>query len=165
MVPGLNLSTEDWEDICRQEGGWEYIDGKIEAGTNSKREEMKNEFREKVGLERLKEALEANEWESSGGGDNVDEEENGFEKEIDGWGDQAMEETDVDLANLKKALLEGEKRGDSLNDEAPPGDADVQALESMMLKMQAVRDMGASMPEEERKKFAAKTVRDVMRNL
>ena len=42
-------------------------------------------------------------------------------------------------------------------------DEGVEELESMMLKMQAIKDMGADMPEAERRKFAAKAVRDVMK--
>lgn len=45
------------------------------------------------------------------------------------------------------------------------GDEGVEELENMMLKMQAIKDMGADMPEHERRKFAAKAVRDVMKDL
>ena len=44
-------------------------------------------------------------------------------------------------------------------------DAQVEGLESVMLKMQAIKDMGADMPEAERKRFAARAVRDAMKNL
>ena len=44
------------------------------------------------------------------------------------------------------------------------GDEGVEELENMMLKMQAIKDMGADMPEHERRKFAAKAVRDVMKD-
>ena len=54
---------------------------------------------------------------------------------------------------------------DDIEDEEVEGDEDVLALEGMMLKMQAVRDMGADLPEGERRKLAAKAVRDVMRRL
>ena len=41
----------------------------------------------------------------------------------------------------------------------------VEELETLILKMQAIKDMGADMPEAERKNFAAKAVRDVMKRL
>lgn len=44
-------------------------------------------------------------------------------------------------------------------------DDHVQELESMMLKLQAIKDMGADLPEAERRKFAAKAIRDVMKNM
>ena len=42
---------------------------------------------------------------------------------------------------------------------------EVQKLESMMLKLQAVRDMSAGLPEDQRKRMAAKAVGEVMREL
>ena len=31
IVPHLTLSDEEWEDLCRDCGGWEWIDGEIEG--------------------------------------------------------------------------------------------------------------------------------------
>lgn len=45
------------------------------------------------------------------------------------------------------------------------GDEGVEELENMMLKVRAIKEMGADMPEAERRKFAAKAVRDVMKTL
>lgn len=45
------------------------------------------------------------------------------------------------------------------------GDEGVEELENMMLKVQAIKDMGADMPEAERRTFAAKAVRHVMKTL
>ncbi len=44
-------------------------------------------------------------------------------------------------------------------------DEGVEELENMMLRMQAIKDMGADMPESERGKFAAKAVSDLMKVL
>ena len=41
----------------------------------------------------------------------------------------------------------------------------VEELESTMLKVQAIKDMGADMPDAERRRFAARAVRDVMKTL
>lgn len=37
-VPRLEISDEDWEDLCREAGGWEWIDGEAEG------EGKRNEF-------------------------------------------------------------------------------------------------------------------------
>ena len=42
---------------------------------------------------------------------------------------------------------------------------EVQKLEGMMLKLQAVRDMSAGLPEDQRRRMAAKAVGEVMREL
>lgn len=49
--------------------------------------------------------------------------------------------------------------GESLDDE------DVQKLEGMMRKLQGVRDMSAGLPEDQRKRMAAKAVSEVMKDL
>lgn len=37
-VPRLEINDEDWEDLCREAGGWEWIDGEAEG------EGKRNEF-------------------------------------------------------------------------------------------------------------------------
>lgn len=49
--------------------------------------------------------------------------------------------------------------GESLDDE------EVQKLEGMMRKLQGVRDMSAGLPEDQRKRMAAKAVSEVMKDL
>ena len=44
-------------------------------------------------------------------------------------------------------------------------DDDIQKLEGMMLKLQAIKDMGTDMPEAERRKMAAKAVGDLMKQM
>lgn len=114
-----------------------------------------NEFGEKVGIVRLKEALEAHEWDAGGGDVDVDdlEEELGVE---DGFGAEAAE-VQREMVGLKMAVRR--------EDEEDEGDEGVEELENMMLKMQAIKDMGADMPEGERRKFAARAVRDVMKTM
>ena len=41
----------------------------------------------------------------------------------------------------------------------------VEELENMIRKLQAIKDMGADMPASERRIFAAKAVKDVMKAL
>lgn len=161
------MGTEEWDDLCRESGRWEYIDGSIGIDTAGQKARV-NEFGEKVGMARVVEALEANEWEGSGGGVGALGED-----DDDDEGDEELKEVRVGGQGVEIGAVVGEERGlkESLlgktveGDEEPGGDEDVMALESMMLKMQAVRDMGADLPEGERRRFAAKAVRDVMRTL
>lgn len=44
-------------------------------------------------------------------------------------------------------------------------EGDVQQIEQMMRKLQAVRDMSAGLPEDQRKRMAARAVGEVMRDL
>ena len=44
-------------------------------------------------------------------------------------------------------------------------DDQVQELENMMLKLQAIKDMGVDLPEAQRRNLAAKTIRDVMERM
>ncbi|KAI4189459.1 MAG: hypothetical protein LQ346_005103 [Caloplaca aetnensis] len=154
------MNDDEWEDLCRECGGWEWID--IEATG-------KNEFGEKVGLERLQETLEANEWDE-GGGDAVisTDDIKDFEADL-GLLDDAKGATPTgmdlghDFDGMHEAILgRGEEGAD---DGCSEGDIHVEELESMMLKMQAIKEKGASMPEEERKRFAAKAVTEVMKSI
>jgi len=136
-----------------------------------------NGFGEKVGVERLREVLETNEWEGG--------EEGGYEDEDEGEGEEGegmgmgveVGELRGEMMGLRGVVggvgvgeeegVGGEAGGEVEGEEGEEdgGDEEVRALESMMLKMQAVRNMGADMPEGERRKFAAKAVRDVMKTL
>ncbi|KAL9121251.1 MAG: hypothetical protein Q9187_002186 [Circinaria calcarea] len=193
-APPLTMEEEKWEDLCRESRGWEFIDGTDATGVNKGvGKGIRNEYGdlkleggkvekgltpqsqtnpETTGLARLKEALEANEWsiddegeqgfeiEGELGGLGLEEEEEDFGVEIRSEGKQVDEEMREPILgrkgdwedNLPKAALEG-------------GDEEVRELERMMLKMQAVKDMGVDMPEAERKKFAAKAVREIMKTL
>lgn len=179
ISPGLEVTNEEWENLCMDCGSWEWIDGELDWKVEWKGEGKKerNEFGgesristqqtkrnwcicadsgafqiERRGIERLKEALEACEWEGVDV-DNISDDlglENGFSAEA--------AEVEREMMELKMTVngAEGSDEG---------ADEGVEELENMMLKMQAIKDMGADMPESERKKFAAKAVRDVMRAL
>ena len=165
-LPHCDLSAEGWEDLCREEGGWEYIDGRIGLPPHDQPDDARavNEYGEKVGLARLKEALEANEWESGGGGSGQDS------QDLDTLGEAADSDIetqeitgkDEDFATLRKRLMED---GQVEAEADEPDEEGVQMLEHMMQKMQAVRDMGADLPELERKKFAAKAMSEVIRSV
>lgn len=162
---------EEWEDAAR-EWGFEYVDAEavVEGG--------RNEFGERVGMGRVREALEANEWE---GGDEGVEGSEGEEGEEDWSKTFAAEEAEMgmELLGLKTAVNGGEEAsGDAGEDEG----AQVEELERMMSKLSGIKgsytdvllvpfsgltwctDLAAEMPEEQRKKFAAKAVNDLMKS-
>lgn len=149
---------EEWDDVAMQYG-FEFV----EFGAQGV-----NEFGEKQGVERVREALEANEWahEEGGGGEDDLELEDGDEDEFGdfGFGREEAEMT-AELFGLKASLL-----GDEEEDEDGYGDAlgekeqknQVDDLDKMMSKLMAVREQSADLPEAQRKRMAAKAVRELM---
>jgi len=84
------------------------------------------------------------------------EDDDGFE------GSFAAEEAEMnmELFGMKGALAGLD------DDEGPePGDKEVEDLEVMMQKMVAIKEMGEGMEEAERKRFAAKAVNDLLKDL
>ncbi|KAF7900099.1 hypothetical protein EAF00_004435 [Botryotinia globosa] len=156
-TPCLEKSFDEWEELC-QEHGFEFIDFESKG---------RNQYSEPMGLERLKEALEANEWE---GGDDDGEgidlgdfEDDGDDNKSIGFGIEAAE-LEMEMFGMKQAIY-----GESSEKTNPEGEIEnedgVEQLEALMLRMQAVKDMGADLPEAERKRFAAKAVNDLMKTL
>lgn len=180
LRPLLNMTNDEWENLCLECGGWEWIDSEAKG---------KNEFGENVGLERLRETLEANEWD----GGNLDVEDNMdvFETEL-GLRDESPVsraiEAETDAPGMHEAILKQDEDGN----EDPGGDDQIEELESMMLKIQAIKgvylnpifvlfdavpylhqrqlipfplaEKGAGMAPNDRKRFAARAVMEVMKS-
>ena len=159
LKPCLLMESEEWDDLCMNCGGWEWIDGEVNSGVVAKsgvKDEARNDFGEKVGLDRLQEALEANEWE----GGEVDMDKLGLEEDGFGFETGQMEREMMDLKIAVEEDIDGkEEHGEEDEKEG------VEGMEGMMLRMQMIKDMGADMPEAERKRFAAKAVRDMIKTL
>ncbi|KAG9239034.1 hypothetical protein BJ875DRAFT_449250 [Amylocarpus encephaloides] len=153
-TPYLDMSHEDWEDTC-QDFGFEFIDFEKSG---------RNEFHEPMGVERLREALEATDW--VGNDDDFDVEDALNELDLDGDDADSLgfgidpKEMEEEMKGMKQAIYGGNgAEGDDDQDE------EVEKLQAMMLKMQAVRDMGVDLPESERKRLAAKTVGEIIKTL
>ena len=137
LRPVLQLPIEQWEDLARECGGWEYIDAEA-TGTN--------EFGEKVGMDRLKEALEATEWEGGDGGiedEGLDEMLGLNEGEILNTEDLEVES---DGPGIREAILGQSNGKEGDGQEKPSGNLEGQEgqteeLEVIMLKMQAIKGM------------------------
>ncbi|KAK4230400.1 hypothetical protein QBC38DRAFT_534391 [Podospora fimiseda] len=152
--------VDEWDDLCAGLG-MEFVhwEGKTEKG-------KRNEFGERVGIERVREALESNDWDFGvGPGSDDDEGEEEGEDEFDlGVGVGKAE----DMEALKRAIFGRDEEGEGSNEEGGEdglNDEDIKSLERMMQKLQAVRDMSAGLPEGERKRMAKKAVEEVMKEL
>ncbi|KAF6834057.1 alpha and gamma adaptin binding protein p34 [Colletotrichum plurivorum] len=208
--------TEEWEDLCA-EWGLEFV--QVRGG---KKDDGRNEFGEKMGISRVLEALEANDWTGDGAADvdsdaedasdiprkprplaagsddedefDLDDPESldfGFDKadfeglkqaiwnfeqehagddeatkskegDGEGSGGKQGETQKADEKKEKKADDEKEKKTDENED---LNGEEVEKLERMMRKLQAVRDMSAGLPLEQRRKMAKKAVGEVMKDL
>ncbi|KAK0727849.1 alpha and gamma adaptin binding protein p34-domain-containing protein [Lasiosphaeria miniovina] len=218
-------ALDEWEDCCT-EWGLEFVHARatpaatpaVPAGGGASGQ--RNEFGEKMGIPRVLEALQVNDWSGADSFGDDDGEEDYAEAKILSKGKSGdklsagrREDTDEDdesdpdkldfgfdredFVGLRKAILAGGGDGDSGDDEAlvipetssggaavekasptdvkdegkegdgdeKLGDEDVQKLERMMRKLQAVRGMSAGMPEEQRKRMAKKAVTEVMKEL
>lgn len=159
-----------------------------------------HELSEKMGIPRVLEALESNDWDSLATADDEDQlaalggDANPGADEDDGV-DLDPENLDFgfdreDFEGLKKAIWEArvEREGEGGDDQATGGkpsdldqapaqtrnaddggddlgDEDIQKVEQMMRKLQAVKDMSAGLPEDQKKRMAAKAVGEVMKEL
>ncbi|KAL1646039.1 hypothetical protein SLS58_003459 [Diplodia intermedia] len=152
---GGGWGVEEWEDAAR-ERGFEYVDAEAKG---------RNEFGEMQGMARVREALEANEWEGDDGAGLSDFEdlEGGEGSGDEDWNKTfAAEEAEMgmELLGLKTELNGGGDDDADGEDQA----AQVDELERMMSKLSGIKDLAAGMPEEQRKKFAAKAVNDLMKS-
>ncbi|KAH6850606.1 alpha and gamma adaptin binding protein p34-domain-containing protein [Chaetomium sp. MPI-CAGE-AT-0009] len=184
---GDGEELDEWEDLCA-EWGMEFVHvaeagvrgGKGEAGEGGER----NEFGERMGLARVMEALEANDWSGGGMGAEGEGEEGDDLAGVGAKGERGEDEDDdfdpekldfgfdrEDFLGLRKAIWSGGGDGGGegsqggVDEDGEVGEEDVQQLERMMMKLQAVRDASAGLPEEQRKRMAARAVGEVMREL
>ncbi|KAJ4251971.1 hypothetical protein NW762_011271 [Fusarium torreyae] len=184
---GGDGNEEEWDEICA-EAGLEFVSvgGKGDTG--------RNEFGEKTGVARVKEALEANDW-SQLQAPLSDDEFGDFETSSAKAGDDDDNELDpqkmgfgfdkADFEGLRRAIweasqdveepseptkAEASKEGASGGNTAGGGldeldEDEIAKVEKMMRKLQAVREAGEGMGEEQRKRMAARAVEEVMREL
>lgn len=155
-TPYLEKSFEEWEETC-QEFGFEFVDfeakGRNEySGVSLPRfvkQEREADRTEPMGLERLKEALESNDWD----GDDLeaaaaledlkDSDDSEDEGSLDfGIGRDEMAE---EMKGMKQAIYGGTISGEAANPDEAEQDEEVEKLQAMMLKMQAVRGRSSAL--------------------
>jgi len=127
-VPRLEVGMERWEELG-MEGGWEVVD--VEA-------RGRNEFGEGQGVERVREAVEANDWAGGDEGEDGELDLDGLE-DSDGEGSVGFgidpEEMREEMEGMKRAIYGGGEDEESGEDEKK----DVEEMEALMRKMQAMR--------------------------
>ncbi|KAL1969270.1 hypothetical protein VTN77DRAFT_9462 [Rasamsonia byssochlamydoides] len=166
-----------WEDELYDMGvfGFEVVawDPKTD---NKKDEEKRNKFGEYEGMRRIREVLETHDWAVSKdkdkdndndldnflhSEDEHDDHEDGFKLEVD--------ELEREMMGLRFAIQNGGRDNDDDDDDDEHNEHDaelkVEELEALMMRMRAIKDMSADLPESQRKAFASKAVRDLMREL
>lgn len=148
LQPRLELEVEVWEEMCR-ECGFEFVDFEVKA---------RNEFGESAGMERVREALEANDWAADdeiGDGDGEDgDDDAGSFGSFAGGGDDGEgmdplkfigDEMEREMFGLHRAIFgDEESTGESsvhgITDDEDE-EAQVEKLETMMMRMSALKGM------------------------
>ena len=143
---------------------------------------------ETTGLPRLLEALATNDWESSAADalnpdldldldDDADNDPEGLLQGIEDADGKEMRVPMIPRATTLKAASANASAGTDSNvpeererdadwDDREEGEEDkVETLQTLLLKMQAVKDLGADMSVAERRKLARRAVREVMRDV
>jgi alpha- and gamma-adaptin-binding protein p34 len=129
--------------------------------------EGKNGFGEKLGLDRLREALEANEWTDAADvdDDELDTEIERFEDDDDDLESFARDEAEMtaELFGMKAALVGSDFEPDADDIWTPRSQAtQVADLDRMMSKLLTVKEQSADLPEQQRKRLAAQAVRELL---
>ncbi|KAF4551188.1 putative alpha and gamma adaptin-binding protein p34 [Elsinoe fawcettii] len=139
-----SLVHEEWEDLCIDHG-FEFIDA---AATG------KNDFGEAQGLDRIRETVETNDWSAAF----VDDEDG--EAPV-GTFDDEQAQMNAELWGLKASLL----AEDNEDDDTARENLEVENLEGLLQHAMAIREEGAAMPLDQRRRFAAKAIDDLMKNV
>ncbi|KAB8256963.1 alpha and gamma adaptin binding protein p34-domain-containing protein [Aspergillus pseudonomiae] len=157
------FSVPWWEDKLFDLGlvGFEVVNwDPREVGS-----EERDRFGEYQGMRRVREILETHDWASTPAGesDGVDGVEDELERHLleDGF-DLEVNELEREMVGLRFAIENG---GDDVGGIDGDDEMKVESMEALMLRMKAIKDMSDELPESERKRFAAKAVRDIMMEL
>ncbi|KAE8380252.1 hypothetical protein BDV26DRAFT_257595 [Aspergillus bertholletiae] len=158
------FSVPWWEDKLFDLGlmGFEVVNwDPREVGCSEERDR----FGEYRGMRRVREILETHDWAStpSGRADGAGDVEDELERHLleDGF-DMEVNELEREMVGLRFAIENG---GDDLGGIDEDDEMKVESMEALMLRMKAIKDMSDELPESERKRFAAKAVRDIMMEL
>ena len=166
-------------DLCQQ-WGFEYVDYEKKG---------RNDYGERQGVERVKEALEANDWDDSGNDGNLDYyDDDGDEGAADaderGVLGSVAGEFEQEMFGLRQAIERGGSSGggldglfDGLGEDEDEDEDDgeenedederkqVEDMERVMMKMAMLRDLGGEDEEQvkrERRKLAQELLREIM---
>jgi hypothetical protein len=182
----LDATTEKLEAVVMEERGvlgWEFVgwDGKVadEDGAPDRPGGLRNAFGERMGMERVKELLEAGGWSAPGGGLDGKDVDAGFLSSDDEGGPFVVDgiklqgqELEREMMGLKLAMRDqdqGEEDAEEHNatsqDMEEDEDLKIEQLPGLLERVVAIREAGADMNKAEREKFAKREVKRIMRDL
>ncbi|CAI7612177.1 unnamed protein product [Penicillium pancosmium] len=162
------LSVGWWEDQLFDMGlfGWEVVEW---DPLGEEKEKTRNKFGEYEGMPRVKEVLETHDWSAAGEDgldDDLEAELLGFDREGGSGFGMEVNELEREMLGLRMAIERGGGDGDSDgNSDGDEEEDKVESMETLIMRMQSLRDMGSELPDSERRRFAAKAVQDIMREL
>ncbi|KAF8430320.1 hypothetical protein EV426DRAFT_13762 [Tirmania nivea] len=179
-VWGGSVSGEEEEDLLSdlcQQSGFEYVDYEKKG---------RNDYGERQGLERVREALEANDWDNSGNDGDLDfyddEDEGAADGDERGVLGSVAGEFEQEMFGLRQAIERGVSSGGGLDglfgdldEDGDPEDGEegneederkqVEDMERVMMRMAMLRDLGGEDEEQikrERRKLAQELLREIM---
>jgi hypothetical protein len=182
----LDVTTEKLDAVMLEERGvlgWEFVgwdeelvEDSVAAGRSGG---LRNAFGELMGMERVKELLEAVDWSAPGDGlDGKDldmgflsSDEEGEALGIDGIKLQGQE-LEREMMGLKFAMRDqGSDEEDAAEHRAPSQDVEededlkIERLPGLLERVVAIREAGADMSKTDRERFAKREVERIMKDL
>ncbi|KAI6245871.1 hypothetical protein HI914_05979 [Erysiphe necator] len=158
VIPHLEKSYEDWEDLC-QEFGFEFIDFEMKG---------RNQYSELMGLDRLKEALQSNDWENNyelGDYDNDIEELDEFDVgDFSGFKIEAAQ-VGKEMQEMRIGICQNQGSTEMKSEASSNYEEEVEKLEAIVSKINLIRDSTADLPNAEKKRMVAKLVSEVLDKL
>ncbi|KAL7270940.1 hypothetical protein RUND412_006331 [Rhizina undulata] len=153
LQPRLEMAADEWEEVCR-EFGFEYVDFEFKG---------RNEYGEPAGMERVQEALEANDWNGDDGGAGYDFDDEDEDGEYDGL-KLIGDEMEREMFGLHNAIFGEDGHDGHGTEDEPDEECQVEMMETVMMRMQALKDLGDDVSKEERRRLAAKAITDIMKS-
>lgn len=186
-------ATESFEDVCLSDRGilgWDFVTWNGEVRDEVAGEDIKNEYGERLGIQRIIQVLEGIDWSASAGLETGEDDFNFDDPDEEDASSSAASthlfgrarfsgldfELQREMMELKMSMLqeEEEDKGEHEDAGAPqesrsPGaeddDDQVEQLQVLMERVVAIREAGAEMPKEERERFAKREIGRIMREM
>ncbi|RMJ20779.1 hypothetical protein PHISP_08352, partial [Aspergillus sp. HF37] len=154
----LPFSPTWWEDQLADLGvlGFEVVawDPRREAAG-------RNQFGELQGMARIREVLETHDWAAP----EPDAPDDDLEEQLLGMDEGAGFNLEVNQLEREMLGLRMTVERGGEDEEEKDDDDRVETMDELMLRVQGIKDMSAELPENERKRFAARAVRDIMKEI
>jgi hypothetical protein len=182
----LDATTEKLEAVMLEERGllgWDFVgwDGEVSEGgvTVDGPEGPRNAYGERLGIDRVKELLEAVDWSAPGEGLKTGDldlgflssDEEGGTPGVDGIKRQGQE-LEREMMGLKLAMMnqepgeeEGEEERYIPSQDTEGEDVMIDQLPRLLERVVAIREAGAEMSKADRERFAKREVERIMKDL